>query len=125
MHKLTKAQIKLAVENSNGTYTSVAKRLKVKSSLTAKKYVEKYPDLLEEFNRIQDMMADEAESVIMDNLKSQNEFIRARTAEFLAKNLPRSRFKDVVGEDIQSQLVKLLGRMMDNTNCDTDPDKIN
>ena len=117
MYKFTKTQIKNAIESSNGTMTSVANKLKVKSPITAEKFVKKHPDLLELYHSIQDNMIDEAENVLMNNLKSDNEFIRARTCEFILKHMPKTRWKEDTGtqEDVQLELVKLLDRMMDST----------
>ena len=122
MLKYSKVQIRKAVEDSNGTFTSVARNLKCKSSLTAKKNVEKYPDILEIFHEIQDGICDQAENTLMENLKSQNEFVKARTCEFILKNMPRSHWKEQAGEDLQSQLVKLLDKMMDSAEGSKDKD---
>jgi len=117
-YKFRKSEVKEAVETSNGTYTGVARQLRVRSSLTAKKFVSKYPDLLALFNAKQDSICDEAEDILQANLHSQNEFIQARTCEFILKNMPRSRYAEDKGEDLQSQLVALLDRCISNTSND-------
>ena len=116
--KFNKSEVKKAVEESNGTFTGVARQLKVRSSLTAKKFVEKFPDILELFQEKQDAICDEAEDILLQNLHSHNEHIQARTAEFILKNMPRSRWAEEKGEDLQAQLVALLDRCMTNTSND-------
>ena len=113
-YKVTKKQIMDAVLASDGTYTFVMKKLKMSSSVTAKKYVHKYPDVLEAFREVQDGLIDLAEHTLINNLKSDNEFIRARSCEFVLKNMPQSRFKEVEGEDLQDKLVDLLSKMIDS-----------
>jgi hypothetical protein len=53
----------------------------------------------------------------VSNLKSDNALVKARTAEFILKNLAGSRFLDVdkQEESIQSNLVKLIEQMVRNT----------
>jgi len=112
--KLTKKQIMDAVLTSDGTYTCVQKKLKMNSSITAKKYIHMYPDVLQAFNEVQDGLVDKAEHILFNNLNSDNEFIRQKAAEFALKNMPRSKWKGEQGEDAQLQLIKLLDRMIDS-----------
>ena len=62
-------------------------------------------------------MLDYAEDVLIQNLQSNNEMIRARTSEFILKNIPGSRWieNENMKEDVQIQLVKIVDRMVKNT----------
>jgi len=113
-YKFSKTQIKEAVLDSDGTYTSVAKLLKVRSSVTAKKFVHKYPDVLEEFNKIADELCDKAQHRLIELMNSHDQNVAARVSEFILKHSPRSPFKEQQGEDVQSQLINLLDKMIDS-----------
>lgn len=107
-----KKKIKEAIERSNGTYTSVARGLGCRSSITARKYVEKFDDLHKRFLEIQTVTCDLAEDVLLSNLESGNDLVRARTCEFILKHLPQSRYKEVDGQDAQTALVNLLEKLI-------------
>lgn len=113
-YKLTKKQVIEAVRASEGTYVSVAKLLKMQSSMTAKKYVEMYPEAVEEFNKIQDLIVDKAETVVVNNLNHKNPYVSMRAAEFILKYLPRSRWKEAVSQTTNDKLIDLLNKMIDN-----------
>jgi hypothetical protein len=116
-YKFTKKQIKDAVEAGNGTQSSLARLLKVGSQVTAMKHLNKYPDLLELFQTKREELLDHAEDVLIQNLKSKNDLVRARTSEFILKNIPGSRWveNENHSEDVQLQLVKLIEKMIENS----------
>jgi F420-0:gamma-glutamyl ligase len=114
-YKHTKAQLTEAIMKCNGTYVSLAKILGMGCSFTAQKRIAKDPELLKLMEEKQGEVLDIAEDVLMANLKSKNEMVKARTAEFILKTLPNSRYKEKPTEDIQAQLIKMLDRMMSNT----------
>jgi len=107
-----------AVIASDGTYTDVAKKLGVKSHVTAKKYIDKYPDIQQEFFAEGDALCDKAKHRASDLLNSHDEHVSARVALFILQHHPRSPLKEEKGEDIQTQLIKLLDRMMDSAEQD-------
>lgn len=113
MYKFTKKQIKEAVQNSNGTYTSVAKNLGCRSSVTSQSFVKKYPDIEKEFKEIQRKLCDKAMNTITDKLESKNEFVAIKAAEFILRNMPESPCKEQT-EDTQAQLIKLLDKMINS-----------
>jgi hypothetical protein len=117
MYNFTERQMRRAVEKSNGTMESLKKQLKMKSQHTAKAWLKKFPEVEQEFYRKREELLDVAESCLIDNLKSDNALVKARTAEFILKNLAGSRFLDVdkQEESIQSNLVKLIEQMVRNT----------
>lgn len=112
MYNFKKSEVKEAVDASNGTMVSVAKNLGVRSSNTANKILQKYPDIVKEFEEIQAGLCDRAMNTISDALSSKNEFARLKAAEFILKYMPQSPFKQTEGEDVQSQLIKLLDKMV-------------
>ena len=117
MYKISEAKMRKAVEQCNGTWTDLRRYLKVRSIPTAQSHLEKFPELLEEFNRKKDELLDHAEDVLIDNLKSKNDLVRARTSEFILKNLSGSRFLDVdrQEESVQAKLVSLIAKMVANS----------
>lgn len=112
MYKFTKKQVKEAVAESNGTYSDVARKLKVRSPVTARKFVNKYADVLEEFNKIADELCDSAQNRLIELMNSDDKHVSARVCEFILKNSPRSPFRDDNKEDVQSQLISLLDKMI-------------
>ena len=96
---------------------SLSRILKTRSQNTARKHLEKHPDLVELFNQKQNELLDFAEDVLLQNLTSNNDLVRARTCEFILKNLPNSKFVDADKQDenVQLQLVKLIDRMIENS----------
>lgn len=105
-----------AVENSNGTYSSVARRLKVRSVITARRYINKWKATREVFYKIQDNMVDTAEDVLMENLTSDNPHVRQRAAEVVLKNMPRSPWREGNEGGAQDKMLDILSKMVDNTN---------
>ncbi len=117
-YKFSKAQIKEAVLNSDGTYTDVAKQLGVRSHVTAKKYIDKFPDIKEEFNAEGDALCDKARHKASELLNSQDEHVAARVALFILQHHPRSPLREEKGEDVQTQLIGLLDKMMQSAEDD-------
>jgi hypothetical protein len=116
-YKISKAEIRDAIDKCNGTQSSLTRLLKMKSQVTAMRHLNKYPDLVELFKVKREELLDYAEDVLIQNLQSKNDMIRARTSEFILKNVPGSRWveNDNQKEDVQVQLVKLVDRMIKNT----------
>jgi len=116
-YNFTKKQIEKAVEKCNGTKESLKRHLKVRSQETAYKHLQKFPELLEEFNRKKEGLLDTAEDTLIGNLQSSNPLVSQRCAEFILKNLAGSRFLNVdkAEESVQANLVKLIEKMVQNT----------
>ena len=116
-YKISKAEMREAIEGCNGTQSSLTRLLKMKSQVTTMRHLNKYPDLVELFKIKREELLDYAEDVLIQNLQSKNDMIRARTSEFILKNIPGSRWieNENRSEDVQTQLVKLVDRMVKNT----------
>jgi len=111
-YKFTKKQIRDAVSVCNGTYVDLGRHLLIPNGLTAKKHLEKHPDLVAIFQEKKDAMVDIAEGVIMDLLESPSESVRLNAATFILKSVGKHRWGD--SENTESKLVELVDRLISN-----------
>lgn len=111
-YKWSKEQLKIAAENSNGTYISLARQLGCKSVLTAKAWIEKYPDVYDVFMQKKRQLIDVAEDTLFDCLNSQNDAVRLKAAEFVLKTVGRDIYGEKLGEDTQGKLVELVDKLI-------------
>jgi len=112
-YSFTKKQVRDAVEECNGTYTDVARKLKCRSSLTSKKFVHKYPDLLEIFEKKREELCDIAEDSLMYCLTRCNtDNTRLAAARFVLERCSE-RWKDN-GVSSEEKLIDLVDKLIDN-----------
>ena len=75
-YRWSKKQLMEAAERCNDTYTSLAKILGCKSSLTSKQWIHKYKDVEEVFMEKKKQLIDLAEDTLIDCLTSDSDNAR-------------------------------------------------
>lgn len=115
-YHFTKNQIRKAMQECNGTYRDLAKKLKIKSGgYTSKKQLEKYPDLVEEFIEKQNDLVDTAENALLDilNNDTSSDVVKSGVAQFILKSIGKNKWGNTE-EDTESKLVDLITKLIDN-----------
>lgn len=99
----------LAATRCNGTYVDLAKKLSIGDSATAKRILHRHPEAVAIFEERKAALLDEAEHVLIEKLRSDNEQTSMKCAMFILEKIPNERFcGQVKKEDSASILIQIL-----------------
>lgn len=112
----TEEELITAAEACNGTFTSFARCLNCKSSLTAKFWLEKFPNAMEAFINKKDLLVDLAEDTLFTALTdTKNPTLRYKAAEFVCKTIGREKYGEkITTDESQGKLIDLVDKLIGN-----------
>jgi hypothetical protein len=113
-YKFKKSFMANAVNKCNGTYTDLARNMKIKDANTAKNHLFKFPDLVKIFNKKKEYLVDVAESTLMSCLECETDAVRLSASRFILQRLDRKNWgdEDVLEDNSQKKLIGMLDKMV-------------
>lgn len=117
--EFTKKEVLEGIERCNGTYASLGRILGIAYAPAAKRWVDRWVETKTKFQEKQQHLVDSAEDVLYANLRSENDLVRQRAAEFALRHMPGSAWREEKEAGTEDKLVDILAKMIDNT----DPNK--
>ena len=112
-YKINKTLMKKAIEECNGTMVDLGRKLGIPNGNTAKRWLNKYPDLVPKFEEKAREIVDIAEDTLIYCLRCESDAVRSSTAQFVLKTVGREKWGET-SQDSQVKLIDLVDKLIQN-----------